>query len=79
MGLDELIASTPEEYIDLGVRMIDDAAFRDRMVRRLKTANLETTVLSLEHVPAFVRAIDHLLEHHDRLTAEGSREPIMID
>lgn len=79
VGLDDLIASTPEQYIDIGVRMIDDTAFRDRMVRRLKTANLEQTVLSLEHVPAFVRAIDHLLSHHDRLAAEGSREPIMID
>jgi hypothetical protein len=79
VGLDDLIAATPESYVELGVRMINDSAFRDRMVRRLKTANLETTVLSLEHVPAFVRAIDHLLEDHERLAAEGSREPIMVE
>jgi hypothetical protein len=79
VGLDELIAATPEEYVDLAVRMIDDVAFRDRMVRRLKIADLATTVLSHEHVPAFVRAIDHLLAHHETLSRDAAREPIMID
>ncbi len=79
VGLEELIADTPEQYIDLGVRMIDDVAFRDRMIRRLKTADLETTVLSLEHVPSFVRAIDHLLEHHAELSQQPGREPLFIE
>jgi hypothetical protein len=79
VGLEELIAATPEEYIDLAVRMIDDVAFRDRMVRRLKIADLSKTVLSLEHVPAFVRAIDHLLENHETLSQQPGREPILID
>lgn len=79
IGLDELITRTPEEYVDVGVQMIDDAAFRDRMVRRLKTANLDKTVLSLEHVPAFVRAIDYMLDNHERLVGEGSRDPLLID
>jgi predicted O-linked N-acetylglucosamine transferase (SPINDLY family) len=78
VGLDELIAATPEEYIDLAVRMIDDKGFRDRMIRRLKIADLATTVLSHEHVPAFVRAIDHLLAHHESLAKQPGREPILI-
>lgn len=78
VGLEDLIASTPEEYIDLAVRMIDDVAFRERMVRRLKIADLATTVLSHEHVPSFVRAIDHLLENHETLAQQPGREPIMI-
>ncbi len=78
VGLDDLIATTPEEYIDLAVRMVDDVGFRDRMVRRLKIADLDTTVLSHEHVPSFVRAIDHLLDNHDSLSAEPHRDPIMI-
>lgn len=79
VGLDELIAATPEEYVDLAVRMIDDVPFRDRMVRRLKIADLAKTVLSHEHVPAFVRAIDHLLANHDTLSRQTTRDPIMID
>jgi hypothetical protein len=79
VGLDELITQTPEDYIEVGVRMIEDVPFRDRMIRRLKTADLATTVLSLEHVPSFVRAIDHLLENHETLSAQPGREPIVVE
>lgn len=79
VGLEELITRSEQEYIDLGVRMIDNPDYRDRMIRRLKTADLTTTVLSHEHVPAFVRAIDHLLENHDALVKQTGREPIIID
>jgi hypothetical protein len=78
-GLEELIAGTPEEYVDLAVRMIDDVGFRDRMIRRLKIADLETTVLSHEHVPAFVRAIDTLLTRHDEFARQPGRDPINVD
>jgi hypothetical protein len=74
-----LITRTGDEFVDLGVRMIDDAPYRDRMIRRLKTADLSTTVLSHEHVPAFVRAIDHLLENHEQLSTETHRDPIIVN
>jgi len=35
--------------------------------------------LSHEHVPAFVRAIDYLLAHHEELSCQPSRDPILID
>ena len=78
VGLDELIATNEADFLDLCVRMIDDADFRDRMIRRIKIADLATTALSREHVPAFVRALDHLLENHDRLAAQPGREPIVV-
>lgn len=79
VGLEELITRSEQEYIDLGVRMIDNADYRDRMIRRLKTADLPSTVLSLKHVPAFVRAIDYLLENHERLSKESGRDPIVVN
>ena len=79
IGLEELITRSEQEYIDLGVRMIDNSDYRDRMIRRLKTADLTTTVLSHEHVPAFVRAIDHLLENHETLAKQTGREPIIVN
>lgn len=79
VGLEELITRSEQEYIDLGVRMIDNPDYRDRMIRRLKTADLATTVLSHEHVPAFVRAIDYLLENHERLSKKSGREPIVVN
>ena len=78
-GLEELITRSEQEYIDLGVRMIDNPDYRDRMIRRLKTADLATTVLSHEHVPAFVRAIDHLLKNHEQLARQSGREPIVVE
>jgi hypothetical protein len=79
VGLEELIATNEADFLDLCVRMIDDGEFRDRMIRRLKIADLATTALSHEHVPAFVRAIDHLLENHEKLAAAGSRDPIVVE
>jgi len=78
VGLEELIAHDEAGFIDLCVRMIDDADFRDRMIRRLKIADLGTTALSHEHVPAFVRAIDYLLENHEKLVGQADREPVMV-
>lgn len=79
MDLGELITRTPQEYIDLSVRMIDNPDFRSRMIRRLKTADLDNTLLSLEHVPAFVRAIDYLIENHETLKEDSKRSPIILD
>jgi hypothetical protein len=79
VGLDELITRNETDFINSCVRMIDDADYRDRMRRRLKIADLATTVLSHEHVPAFVRAIDHLLENHERLAKQPGREPIVVE
>ncbi len=79
MDLGELVTQTPQEYIDLAVRMIDNPDYRSRMIRRLKTADLNNTLLSHEHVPAFVRAIKHLLENHQTLKKDSKRCPISID
>lgn len=79
MDLGELITRTPQEYIDLSVRMIDNPDFRSRMIRRLKTTDLDKTLLSLEHVPAFVRAIDYLIENHETLKEDSKRSPIILD
>lgn len=79
VGLEDLVVSAEDDFVDLGVRLIDDRAFRGRMIRRLKTVDLAKTVLSHEHVPAFVRAIDHLLSRHERLREDGCVDPIVID
>ena len=79
MDLSELVTQDSQEYIDLAVRMIDNTDYRQRMRRRLKKADLASSLLSLEHVPAFVRAIEHLLENHKTLQNESVRTPIVID
>ena len=48
------------------------------MQRRMKIADLDSSVLSLEHVPAFARAIDYILENHESLKEDSARNPITI-
>lgn len=78
MDLSELVTQDSQEYVDLAVRMIDNADYRQRMRRRLKKADLANSLLSLEHVPAFVRAIEHLLKNHKNLQKDVKRTPIEI-
>jgi predicted O-linked N-acetylglucosamine transferase (SPINDLY family) len=79
VGLDELIATNEPAFIDLCCRMIEDDHFRERMRRRMKIADLESTVLSHEHVPAFVRAIDRILDNHSSFTHQPDRAPVIVE
>ena len=58
--------------------MIDDADFRGRMQRRMKIADLDSTVRRREHVPAFARAIDYILDNHESLKEDSAQNPITI-
>ena len=78
VGLEELITENEGDFLDVCCRMIDDADFRGRMQRRMKIADLDSTVLSLEHVPAFARAIDYILDNHESLKEDSAQNPITI-
>ena len=78
VGLEELVTDNEADFLDVCCRMIDDSDFRGRMQRRMKIADLDSTVLSLEHVPAFARAIDYILENHESLKEDSTRNPITI-
>ncbi len=79
VGLDELIATNEADFLDLCCRMIEDDHFRERMRRRMKIADLQSTVLSHEHVPAFVRAIDRILDNHSSFIQQSDRSPIIVE
>jgi hypothetical protein len=79
VGLDELVAKTPSEYVALSLRLIDDDAYRVEMTDRLAEIDLEAALCRNEETVAFKRAIDFLIENHERLKAEGSRQPILTD
>ena len=78
VGMEDCICATPEAWIDRIVQLIDDAAYRDRLVKRLRVADLDTTVLALDEASAFKAAIDHIHQNHDALKAERDRKPIRI-
>jgi hypothetical protein len=79
VGLDELICASEEEYINTALSLIRDGAKRARVTAGLQAAELDDTLFSTKHAPAFRRAVDYLIEHHEDLQKEGAKTPIVID
>jgi len=79
VGMNELVAKTPSEYVSIVLKLIDDDAYREDVVRRLAEVDLDASLCRKGEGEAFKRAIDFLIANHARLKAEGSREPIFID
>lgn len=78
MGLEDMSAGTPEAFVALLARMINDAAFREGAIARARAADTEKALLSHEHAVYFRKAIAHLLENHDKLRKDRKRAPIRI-
>lgn len=78
-GLEELIACTPQEYVDKTVRLINDDTFRQKIEQKVLKADLLGTVFAKVDGMSFKRAVDYLVENHEKLKAEGQRTPIVID
>jgi hypothetical protein len=77
-GLPELVASSPEEYIDLVVRLIHDDGYRRALEGRLREADLKNTVFGREDAQYFRKAVDYLVANHQTLQKDNDRSPIRI-
>jgi hypothetical protein len=78
-GMRELIARSREEYVEKTVRMINDDGFRREMIEKVAAIDLKAAFAKHENPEYFRKAVDFLIENHERLKAEGSREPIIIE
>jgi len=61
-GVHELSARTEDEYVDMAVRLIDDEAFRQRMVDAIQNDHMADRLASLSSAERFVEAMTHLME-----------------
>ncbi len=77
-GLPELVASSPEEYVDLVVRLIHDDEYRKSLEGRLREADVTNTVFGRADGRYFRKAIEYLIANHESLQKEGDRSPIRI-
>ena len=77
-GMEECLCATPAAWVDKIVQLIDDAAYRHRLVKRLRVVDLEERILATDDAAGFKKAIDHILANHDALKAERGRAPIRI-
>jgi hypothetical protein len=79
IGLPELIATEPEEYIRIILRLINDDNYRFYLNHKLKTANIYEKIFNTGMEKYFKKAIDYLLENHENLKKDKSRQPVFID
>lgn len=78
VGLEELIATDAQSYVNFALKLIDDENYRTEIGDRLKKISLEETIFKSESKQYFKQAIDYLIQHHKTLSMEQNQEPIII-
>lgn len=78
IGLSELVATNRNEYIEKTIRLIDDDSYREQMIQKIRSIDLKESITQSEYPEYFKKAVDYLIENHDRLKTEKSKTPIFI-
>jgi hypothetical protein len=78
VGLDELVCTTEDEYLEKALLLIHDDNRRNELTAKLQAADLDATVFSTQHAPALRRAVEYLVANHEELKKQGSKQPIVI-
>jgi len=78
VGLEELIAASRQEYIDIVCRLIEDEAYRGSLSRRIRRLDLDARINDRQEPRYFRQAIDFLIENHQALQQQATRQPILI-
>jgi len=78
VGLSELIAQSPEEYIYLTLKLIHEDEYRLKIQEKLNQVDLKSTIFSSDSKVYFKKAIDFLIENCEYLKNETSKIPLRI-
>ncbi|MEM7523096.1 MAG: hypothetical protein AAF360_04915, partial [Pseudomonadota bacterium] len=78
VGMEECLCDTPDAWVEKIVQMIDDEDYRDRLVKRLRVADVEGAILAHDDAAGFKKAIDYALANHEAMRNEQGRTPIRI-
>jgi hypothetical protein len=79
MGLEELITRSWEDYENTTLKLINDDDYRQSVVEKMTDESFEFMIRNSTDPSAFRRAIDYLIENHETLQKDPSREPISIN
>ena len=79
VGLDELVVESPDDYVDVTVKLVEDPDWLASLTAKLAAVDLDEAIFSEDSAGAFTRALSHLIDNHERLAASGDRSPILID
>jgi hypothetical protein len=78
VGLHELIATSATQFVEVTLRLLHDDDFRADLQQRLDRADLDATIFSTADARYFQKALDFLIENHDRLQHDPDRSAIRI-
>jgi len=78
VGLPELIAKTPEEFVEKTLRLIHDEKWRKSLSTKIGKIDLTSRLFNTDSPAYFKKAIDYLLKNHARLQADTNRKPVII-
>lgn len=78
VGLEELIATSAEEYIKFTLKLIHDEQYRMSIQEKLKQADLNQTIFNTANKKYFRKTIDFLIRNHQQLKRSRSRKPLLI-
>ncbi len=78
VGLEELVATSEGEYIEVVCRLIEDETYRSSLSGRIRNLDLDGLINDRQEPAHFRQAIDFLIENHDALQCEPSRTPVLI-
>ena len=78
-GLSQLVCTTEDEYVDRLLSLINDDDERAAVEAKVKAADLDNTVFGTGDAKYFQKALDYLIENHDRLKGDPDPSPIRIE
>ena len=78
VGLEELVATSQREYIEVVCRLIEDEAYRNGLSERIWDLDLDGRINDRREPAHFRQAIDFLIENHQALQQGAARKPILI-
>ncbi len=80
VGLDKCITQNTNQCLETALQLINNPEILEERVKHVESLDvLRTKLLEAPEPKGFVRTIDYLIENHDRLKAENSKSPIIIN
>ncbi len=77
LGLDELIACSKEEYVELILKMIHNDEYRNEIYQKISMINLKNEIIHSQNPNNFLKAIDYLINNHNKLISDNAPAPIL--
>lgn len=79
VGLEELITTSGEAFIELILKMIHDESYRHALCEKTSRIDLAAVFSSTQDSSSLCRAIDYLIDNNESLKSENQKTPIVIE